>query len=674
MSLIYRPEIKVSTFLGMRTETTDLRELGLQPLADGTFAAYSPDQRNWLTLTNGKGIELRRGSSLLGATREEGAGKVTGIGVGMRADGTQVPFFTFARKIKYYLASDNDTHEAGTDTLPAAADGEDTFIFPYQNIAGSFVYVTSKNSGGFKIPVANPGSARAQSITAYRGLMRFGQSRSFLIQRRGTGAGNRDDTSLYVSKVDKVALSLYPSQVTGEDVGTGDGTTVAFSDTLAQITGARTAMHVVITDGTETFTDDRNGNLIGSAGGTGTINYATGAVAFTFAAAPTNLQAITADYYYEDATSGGVADFSISNPSDRQPGEGNIFPQFDGGGPLNAVFPLATVFYCFHEFKIWQVTIPVDDESGEGSIAINLPFRENMGVQSIRGAYGGVDGIYFMNTANRQKPEFYKLELYEGATQANIAAPRPLSALMDFSPFSFAKAAVFEWGDYHLVSCAQIRNGEADGFNSLVFVRNKESGAWDLLEYPASCFAEYDGTLLAGDPLTNNVFTLFSGFDDDGGTIPNYWTCGLSELGIPGLKQFSRFVVEGLIQQSQRYRVQFSFDGGAWLDGPLVDGDESYVDTTGSVAVGTSTVGSKVVGGGATVYARPYRAEFRYWSPKFRYVRVRFLACVPEVGEDGNDVPETEGGGYVSIHSFAFKDVRQKSLRSLPIRTVAPEA
>lgn len=653
MRLQYKDEYRVSEFKGLLTEVKDLREV-----PDG----YSPDQRNWLTLTNNRGIELRRGSALLGTTRNQGGGKITGLGVGTRFDGVQVPFFTYGRKAKYYDEEEDDTTEIGSDLLPAAADGEDQFIQPYQNLAGAFVYITSPNNTGFKIAVANPESAVNQALTSYKGYLKFGQSRGFLTHRNGSTAGNRDLMTLYVSKVDKVALSQYPSQVTGENVGTGDGSTKTFSDTLAQISGARTAMYVVITDGTETFTDDRNGTLTGSAGGVGSVNYATGAVSVTFAAAPANMQAITADYYYEDATSGGVLDFSISNPASRNAGEGNLFPQFDGGGQLNSVFPLATVFYCFHGLKTWQVSIPVDDESGTDSVSTNLPFREKMGVKSAFGVYGGDRGVYFTNVADPNKPEFMRLQLYAGVNESYAAAPKLLSEMVDLSGHVFDKNVVFEWNEYVLNCCQQVRNGITDEFNSLMYVYNKKNEAWDLLDYACSRLASWTGGLLGGDSISNNVYTLFSGFDDDGNAIPNYWTTGQTDLKMKGKKRFTRFVVEGLIQASQRYSIKMSFDGGDWVDVGMLDGASDNVDIATTIAVGSHTVGSKIGGGGDTVLANPYRAEFRVQSPRFRYVRVRFEASVlPEDAEEQED-PQP-GGGYVSIHSYAFKDIRQKSLR-----------
>jgi len=56
---------------------------------------------------------------------------------------------------------------------------------------------------------------------------------------------------------------------------------------------------VEITDGTETFSDDGLGRLTGDAGGSGTVDYETGAVSATFAAAPAEDQDVTADYERE---------------------------------------------------------------------------------------------------------------------------------------------------------------------------------------------------------------------------------------------------------------------------------------------------------------------------------------------------------------------------------------
>lgn len=86
------------------------------------------------------------------------------------------------------------------------------------------------------------------------------------------------------------------TQVTSETIGTGDGSTATFSATLAN--SSVEGGSITVTDGTETFTDNNDGTLTGSAGGTGTYNTETGAISVTFNANVTNAQAITAGYWY----------------------------------------------------------------------------------------------------------------------------------------------------------------------------------------------------------------------------------------------------------------------------------------------------------------------------------------------------------------------------------------
>ncbi|MBH23379.1 MAG: hypothetical protein CMH57_02725 [Myxococcales bacterium] len=99
------------------------------------------------------------------------------------------------------------------------------------------------------------------------------------------------------------------AEVDDEVVGTGDNSTTTFSGTLANpgihseayttpTDGAGSDLNTLLfTDGTESFTDaDGDGVLVGDAGGSGTINYATGAWSLVFNAAPGAAQAITCDY------------------------------------------------------------------------------------------------------------------------------------------------------------------------------------------------------------------------------------------------------------------------------------------------------------------------------------------------------------------------------------------
>ena len=54
--------------------------------------------------------------------------------------------------------------------------------------------------------------------------------------------------------------------------------------------------------------------------------------------------------------------------------------------------------------------------------------------------------------------------------------------------------------------------------------------------------------------------------------------------------------------------------------------------------------------------AHPFDVTFPIHTDRFQHVSTRFQAT---------------GIGYVAINSFAYKDIRDKGRRSLPIKTVA---
>lgn len=91
------------------------------------------------------------------------------------------------------------------------------------------------------------------------------------------------------------AVELVPlAEVADEVIATGNGATQVYSDTLVSYPVEPGTL--TVTDGTETFTDDGCGRLTGSAGGTGAINYKTGALSLDFNANVGNGTNITADY------------------------------------------------------------------------------------------------------------------------------------------------------------------------------------------------------------------------------------------------------------------------------------------------------------------------------------------------------------------------------------------
>ena len=199
----------------------------------------------------------------------------------------------------------------------------------YSSLAGAFTYVNCAD-GYYKIINSHPGSPIDiyNSSKNFKGYILIDRGRTFY----GTGQ-TKDKTGLYGSYIDRQDSTVYTT-VTGEAIGVLGSTN--YSGTLAfKGGGSRRSCHAVtfsasVMAGTETFTENQLGVLTSNYGGTGTINYATGAYNITFSAVTTG--AVTSNYQWEDSSLKGVADFSKSSP--RQASEGFVFAQDEGGDAI----------------------------------------------------------------------------------------------------------------------------------------------------------------------------------------------------------------------------------------------------------------------------------------------------------------------------------------------------
>lgn len=97
-----------------------------------------------------------------------------------------------------------------------------------------------------------------------------------------------------------VFVNQNPENVSSQTIGTGDGVTAVFAGTAS--TFPILPATAVITDNVEVFQDTNTAyttsavTLTGSLGGTGTINYSTGAVSVSFATAPASGASVTFSY------------------------------------------------------------------------------------------------------------------------------------------------------------------------------------------------------------------------------------------------------------------------------------------------------------------------------------------------------------------------------------------
>lgn len=607
----------------------------------------------WLTL--GDRIELVRGRRLMGS-EVMGSGRVSGVGVGFKPDGTQVLFKTYGKKILYYDEVTSDWIEVGSDKLGSGvvtADdpyGEDISITPYSNLAGAQIWLSSPNSSLFKIMVTNPGTANDQydATKNFKGYIKAKNGRMWLWNRGSSGTGSvTDPTGLYGSYIDKDEVSDF-SNTTGESIG-GSGSQT-YAGTLVAVTGKKTCFGVTITEsGGEVFTDDKNGILIGSAGGTGTINYATGAYSITFNAVTAG--AVTASYYTEDSTSAGIADFTKSAP--RTAGQGFVLRQDDAGGPFRNLLAYNSDYYCMHDLKTWLLTLSADDLT-----ATNKIYREKVGTPSFRGPIETGKGIYYIDDTDKNQPRIRLLTLDSNLAQV---VPVPISNNLNLMGYMFDRCAGLEWGDYLIWFC---RTSDSP-VNNRILALHKIWGSFDPLPFCGSCGDVYNGVLLCGDSLSSNVYELFSGLDDDESTIENFWEGGLENLDREGMKKVKKFVLEGDIGPDQSYRVYISVDHGPFVEvgvgavsdlfptgQPAIYGAGAYVDRSQRVLVGSLTLGRGELGGGSMlvgdVEAYHYKRQFSLGLDRLERAKVRYVA---------------QGIGYASISMQQWKDVRHKNFK-----------
>lgn len=573
---------------------------------------------NWLTL--GDRIELTGGYSIIG-TENTGTGRITGLHVAEKVDGSLLPIRTRGQKVEYYSGS--DWTESGSNVLTSAADGEDVAIDSYTSLAGYQAWISSPNSSLFKMMLANPDSLKDvyDSTKNYKGYLTITNNRNLMWHRLN------NKNYIYGSYKDLQNSTTY-TDVTAEAIGASPGP--SYSGTLAAVSGKRTCFNVAFTDGTTTLSDNKNGGFINSATGvsvTGTINYATGAYTITFPA-PT-VGAVTANYSWEDVTIHGLADFTFS--ATRTAAQGFFLPQATGGD-LQNILSYQSNSYCLHQRNCWLLNISTDDLT-----VTNQEFRLNIGMPNWRAAVPTGEGVYFVDVSDVIKPKFKLLTL---ETSSGVIVPNEISFNIDLTGYTFNTAAGMVWGDYILFS----GRSSSAASDDRVFAYNTVWKSFDTLKYWTSCFANYNGALWAGDSSTNNVQKLFSGVSANGSLIENYWEGKLTKLEVEEIKKFKRLTLRGQIGPSQTLSISLAYDNGNFAEVGTVDYTGSYVDRSNPMTVGSGTIGSESIGGESSgVVGYNYIREFRVRSQKFDEVKIRI---------------EATAVGYASVSNISYYDIQ----------------
>ena len=552
-------------------------------------------------LTKDARIELMYGRVALGG--EGLSGKVYELHTAYNVSGTAIFFRKTNTKIQYLLGS------TWTDVITGLVAGDVTFI-NYFSLAGTFVYIMSPQ-GLWKIHTANPGSY----TDVYLSTKNF-KGYGFIDQGRTIMWGQtKDKTGLYGSYIDRQDLTVYTS-VLGE-------ATTSLTGTLAfKAAGSRrTCFAVSIVVGGQTFTDNYDGTLTGSSGGTGTINYMTGAFTVSVAGAG------TASYQWEDSSAKGVTDFSKS--ATRLAGEGFIIRQDAGGDEIKVVIPQDGSYFSMKKNSIYRFVRDAADVA-----PLNEIFRSEVGVNTLRSAVATSLGIVYMNTSSAGN---YSLDIVTRNPVGDNFITQPLYTQFQFGNYQYDDVVLEAWDDFLLVAC---KDNSVE--NNRLLVTNVAKKTVDVAYYGVKSFTKNAGALYIGDPVADIVYQLFSGFDDMGIIVQNEFISANDNFGNDVLKKSKKLRLKGLIDPNQSVKVYQSIDNSDWQWIGTVIGSADYVGYTSTFAIGTSLIGSSVIGGGPTTQIHPFLMELKIRTPKFRKRRIKFEAI---------------GFGYVALEMMTDWDI-----------------
>lgn len=562
------------------------------------------DSLSWLTRDGH--IELAYGRQAIGG--QGLTGKNYGEHTGYQANGTAVRIRKVQGNIQALVGS------TWTNVITGLTSSADYVFANYQSLAGAFIYCFGVD-GIYKIACANPTSYTSlyDSTKNFKGYAIIDKGRTILWGRA------EDPTGLYLSYIDVQDATVYTT-VAGEAT-TSLGGTLAFKAGGA----TRTCFGVTITlTGTgEVYTDNYNGILTGTLGGTGTINYTSGVYTLT------NAGVGTAGYQWENSNIHGVTDFTKS--ATRLAGEGAIFRQDAGGDAIQTVLAIDGSYFSLKKNSCYKLYIdPADTSAG----TTNEIFRTDIGVPSLRAATATGKGILFLNTANPSHPRF---EIIQRNPLGDNFDTLELFPQYDFSLFTFDDCLVDTWDRYAIIGCAY----NSDDNNRLL-VCDVQNKTVDATYYGIRTSTKNAGYLYGGDPISQTTYELFTGFDDLTDNITNNWDSKGETFGDDILKKIRKLRFKGKISADQSIGVYIQLDDGDFSLVGTILGTGDYVDYGTSYAIGTSLVGNATVGGATTVQVYQYLIELRVKTAKFRKRTIRFSAL---------------GIGYASIERLTDFDI-----------------
>ena len=560
------------------------------------------DELNWIT--QDARLKLVYGRIPLGT--EGSVGMISGLWKSYKVNGTAIYYRKVATKIQYWSGT------TWTDVITGLTSNSDYCFQNYSSLAGAFVYISGVD-GLWKINTANPATA----ISLYSSSIN--DAGYFLIDKGRMIMWNcklASKTTLRLSYKDPQDSRVYTT-ISGE-------ATASLGGTLAFKAGGSTrncfGVAITITGSGETYKNNGDGTLTGSAGGTGTINYATGVYTLS------NSGVGTANYLWEDSNTHGITDFRYT-VAGRVAGEGALVPQNKGGDSiLNVEIGQDGSYYSMKLQSAYRLAVSDDDLTISNDV-----YRSDIGIPFWRASQSTNKGIIFINTANPDKPEMTILQ--RNIVNNNIE-PIVLFPAFKFSLFDYSDCCLFTTERYLLVSCKL----KGSLINNRILICDVAQGSVDICGYNARMFMKDAGNVYAGSPVSESVYQLFNGFDDNTYPIQNYWISKgeqYTSLKIramkwrfigEALKKFRRLRFSGLIAVNQSVQVYVSYDDAQFQLVGTITGKGGYVDYTNAQAVGNNMIGEIQVGGEDSAVAYPFMCEMKVKCPKFRKRTIKLVA------------------------------------------------
>lgn len=573
------------------------------------------DAKNFVT-KDGK-IMLAYGRVVVG--NEGGVGKIYANHFGYKRNGGVVHYRKAGTKIQYLKPSNN----TWTDIVTGLTESADYTFNNYSTLAGAFTIATGID-GIYKFNNDAPGSYNSMYDPAKndKGYSLIDKGRMMM-----WNLVNASKTTLKQSWIDAQDGTVYTT-VNNENLGASGAT--HYAGTLAFKAGGatRNMFALVITGataaGTETFTDNKDGTLTSDKGGSGTIDYMTGAYDINFNGT-VNAGNVEADYQWEDSNDSGITDFTFS--ATRVASEGNRITQDIGGDPIIAVFVGQDgAYYSIKKFSAYRLEISADDLT-----FTNKVYRRDIGMPFLRAGISTSKGIAFINTANPEKPEFTIL-------QKNVLdSVEPITYFdnFDFSLYQFDDCALETFDRFIAVLCKEAGSDNNDRIllcntANPVLTKNGQTAyiqTVDITAYPARMLAKSEGSVYGGSPVSENVYQLYNGFDDDSATIDNFWESASENYNIDNLKKYRKKRFSGMIAPDQVVSVEVSYDDAGFEQVGTIRGDGPYVDVGNPQTIGSNMVGEASVGGDTPDVAYPYYLEIKMTGqPKFESRKFRLVA------------------------------------------------